>query len=364
MKKLLFITNGHGEDLAAAEIIKKLPVKINISVLPIVGKGEIFKNLDVQVLGPKKKLPSGGFSLRNLWFLIKDLSAGLLKNTLGQIKLLFKLKKKFDLVVGIGDIVPIIGSMFIKAPFIFVGVNKSCYYQTFGYSYTPWEKLLLQSRALKVFVRDRKTEEGLKKRGIKIACAEYAGNLLMDCMGQMINDPPKAEKMTNEGHIIIGFLPGTRDDTNLNIEDFEKLAEEIIKTKEPRVKIKFIIATTLKDLPSCMENKPFNQVLKESNLIIGLSGTGNEQAAGLGKPVVSFYGRGSQYNKKFAKAQKELLGQALCLIQAHDLTAVARNAWSLLRNPEKIKRMSKIGQERMGEQGAAKKIAEYIQNSL
>src|SRR3989338_10004289 len=102
MKKLLFITNGHGEDLVAVEIIKRLN-GVDIQVLPLVGEGTDFAALNVKVIGSRRKLPSGGFSLRNFGFLIKDLFAGLLGNTLGNLRLLHALKGEIDFTIAIGD---------------------------------------------------------------------------------------------------------------------------------------------------------------------------------------------------------------------------------------------------------------------
>ena len=45
---LLFITNGHGEDIIASEIIKRFLKKIknkNIEVLPLVGNGNVFNSI-------------------------------------------------------------------------------------------------------------------------------------------------------------------------------------------------------------------------------------------------------------------------------------------------------------------------------
>ena len=45
---LLIICNGHGEDVIASEIIKRLLKKIknkNIEVLPLVGKGDVFNSI-------------------------------------------------------------------------------------------------------------------------------------------------------------------------------------------------------------------------------------------------------------------------------------------------------------------------------
>lgn len=360
MKKILFITNGHGEDLVAAEMIKRLQGKAHLLVLPMVGEGKIYEKLEAVVIGPKKSLPSGGFSLRNLWHLPGDIYAGLIGNTLAQFGILKELKNRIDLTVGIGDIVPILGARRVNAPFIFLGVNKSSYYKTFGYNYTPWEKLLLKN-ARKVFVRDKATETNLKTRGIKIENAEYVGNPLMDCIHTSTHKMEES-KVTSLGleYKTIGFLPGTRGDACVNLGDFEKITESLIRMKVPEIELKFLIATDLKPIPEYMERKSFPQLLQESNLIVGLSGTGNEQAAGSGLPVISFYGRGSQYNKRFAEAQKQLLGDALYLVRDNDPLSVAAEIWHLLRNPERMQQMGLAGKERMGSPGAVEKIVAFI----
>ena len=357
MNKLLFITNGHGEDLVAAEIIKRLPATIHVGIFPLVGEGSAFENLHrVEILGGRKSLPGGGFSLRNLWYLIKDLSAGLIFNVINNMSDLKKLRGMIDLTVAVGDVVPVIGALTVKAPFIFVGVNKSDYYKWFGFRYTPWEKWLLKRYAKKIYVRDQITMENLNKGGIP---ADYVGNPLMDCIGVASRPLPTVSQEASRT-ITIGFLPGTREDAKLNVDDFEKVVEELTTLKDPDTNFNFLIATVLRDIPEYFERKVFADVLKESDLIIGLSGTGNEQAAGSGKPVVSFYGRGSQYNKKFAEAQKQLLGNSLALVRKADPLYVAVEAWCLLHNPQVLKQMGETGKQRMGSGGAADRITAFI----
>ena len=335
MKRILFLTNGHGEDLVAAEISRQLEKDFAVSTLSLV----------------EKTSPSGGFSFRNLKFLFRDISAGLIGNTFKNFRLLKDLRDKVDLTIAVGDIVPIIGALLVKAPFIFVGVNKSDYYQSFGSRYTPWEKWLLKKYAQNIYVRDHLTKENLNKEGIP---AEYVGNPLMDCFEH--NQP----EIRNSQFETIGFLPGTREDAKLNLEDFEKVVEELLALKKPDTYFKFMIATTLPDIPEYMERKTFGEVLAGSDLIVGLSGTGNEQAAGCGLPVVSFYGRGSQYNASFALAQKQLLGGSLKLIKARDHRTIAAAVWNLINSPDMMSEMGRTGQERMGEGGAAQIISAKI----
>lgn len=346
MKKVIFLPNGNGEDLVAAEIIKLLPNSLDITVLPLVGDGKTFDDLPVKVIGPLKKLPSGGFSARNLWRLPRDLFSGLLSVLKEQFDVLGGNRGKFDLAVGIGDGVPLWAARRLKCPLVFIGVNKSVYYHTFGYNYTPWEKWMLRS-AIKFYARDQATADQLK--------AEYAGNPLMDCIGI-----PGLLYREQEVKRVVGFLPGTReDDVPKNLEDFEKIVKILMKLDR---NFKFLIALKQPKLlvgPTPFEVRPFADVIYGSDLVIGLSGTGNEQAAGLGKPIVAFPGRGAQYNRRFARAQKELLDGALALV-ARDPKKIAEEVWEILTDQSRYNYMSQAGRLRMGEAGAIPKISQDL----
>jgi hypothetical protein len=352
MKRVLFITNGRAEDQVAAEIIKVLDKKIETEMLSLVDPS----------------LPGGGFSLRNSNYLLRDLSSGLLGFTLKQFSSLIRQRGKYALSVAIGDSVPLVAALVSGAPLIFVGVNKSDYYRRFGYCYTPWEKWLLKKYAKKIFVRDKLTMQNLNRQGIP---AEYAGNPLMDGIAKDLRRSDnqrekirKSEDQNDRNLFTIGFLPGTREDAKLNLDDFEKVVEELVNLKDPDMKFKCSIATTLSDIPEYMERKSFAEVLAEADIVVGLSGTGNEQAAGCGIPAVSFWGCGAQYNKSFAAAQKQLLGEALELVKGRDLREVACIILQIIKNPGKMLSMGAAGKERMGEQGAIPKIADYLKGEL
>jgi len=355
MSKFLFITNGQGEDLVAKKIIEGLvpskaeglPGNIESSVFPLSGDGKLFESLNVPVLGSRKKMPSGGFSLRNIFYLPKDLKEGFLGNSLSQIGHLKKLEGQFDLIISIGDLIPLLGALLTKCDFVFVGVNKSDYYRFFGFSYTPWEKYLLKKYAKKIYVRDQLTALNLNRQNVP---AEYAGNPLMDCLG------PYTKKPKDKHQRIVGFLPGTRPrDVKLNLENFAKIAEFLLKFDRKMI---FYAATT-HPTPKILQAKPFEETIFESDIVVGLSGTGNEQAAGIGKPVVSFPGRGSQYSKKFARAQKQLLGRSLSLVN-RDKRRIAEEVWEILEDKGRYSQMSHEGIKRMGKGGAVARIISYL----
>ena len=366
MKKILLITNGHGEDAVAARIISRLDMKhINIDVLPIVGRAEAFKDLGVNVIGPKKILPGGGFGLRNYSYLIKDLFSGLIGKVIEQVRTLRKKRWEYALVIGIGDIVPIVYSMITGCKFIFVGVNKSEYYRKLAFNYTGLEKWLLKRFCRLTLTRDKKTADALGHLGIN---SKYVGNPMMDEV-QTIR-ASEYQKIRKSRKKIIGFLPGTREDAYKNIEDFYKIAWQIDQLDK---NIKFIISfpNILNKKRLSMIKKPvdilvigdFNKVLKSSDLIIGMSGTGNEQAAGVGLPVIAFPGRGAQFNNRFASGQKQLLGDALLLLPRNS-RVIAHEAVSLIYNRKRMAKMGKAGRYRMGKPGASEHIAKIIMEDI
>jgi len=362
MKKILFIANGHGEDLVAAQLIKELKGKrLKMDVMPVVGKGDIFKTLNVKLIGPKKILPGGGFGFRNYSYLIKDLFSGLIGKAIAQIRTLRANKGKYDLVVGIGDIVPIIYSILTGCNFIFVGVNKSEYYKKLAFNYTALEKWLLKKYCKLTLARDAKTSRSLGFLGIK---TKYFGNPMMDGVRRDARWEMRSARKGRKK--VIGFLPGTREDAYKNIEDFYKIAWQINRLDK---NVDFMLSfppnldkarfKTLKSPIKVPSTGNFAEMLKISDIIIGLSGTGNEQAAGLGIPVIAFPGRGAQFNSRFSSGQKELLGNALLLLP-RDSWIIAKEAISLIRNRKRIKMMGAAGRKRMGGPGATDKIAKMI----
>ena len=366
MKKILFITNGHGEDAVAARIISHLDLKhVSVDVLPVVGSAEAFKDLKVNVIGPRKVLPGGGFGLRNYSYLLRDIFSGLIGKVIKQVQALRNKRWGYSVVVGVGDIVPIVYSMITGCKFIFVGVNKSEYYRKLAFNYTGLEKKLLRRYCRLTLARDKKTADSLKNIGIN---AKYVGNPMMDAV-QTIR-ASEYQKIRKGRKKVIGFLPGTREDAYKNIEDFYKIAWQIDQLDKS---IKFIMSfpRTLNKHRLAKINKPidmpmisdFNNVLKSSDLIIGMSGTGNEQAAGVGLPVIAFPGRGAQFNNRFASGQKQLLGDALLLLPRNS-RVIAHEAVSLIYNRKRMAKMGKAGRYRMGKPGASEHIAKIIMEDI
>ena len=195
---LLFICNGHGEDIIASEIIKRLLKKIknkNIEVLPLVGNGDVFnsiKSKNFRKIGYLKELPSGGFSNQSLKGFLLDLFAGFLIDNLRNF-LLVKQKSKHNCkIIAVGDFLPLLYAWSSECDFSFIGTPKSdhtwssgpgwdlsdFYHKLKGSEWDPWEMFLMKSpRCKNLIMRDKITANNLNKKNID---AKYLGNPMMD----------------------------------------------------------------------------------------------------------------------------------------------------------------------------------------
>ncbi len=79
MSKILFISNGHGEDWISSKIIQSLLIKntnSEVYVLPMVGEGRVFSDFKrITIIGPQKETSSGGF-VKSLGSFIRDFFSG------------------------------------------------------------------------------------------------------------------------------------------------------------------------------------------------------------------------------------------------------------------------------------------------
>tara|TARA_Y100001968_G_scaffold318731_1_gene349324 strand:+ start:457 stop:1758 length:1302 start_codon:yes stop_codon:yes gene_type:complete len=403
-KRVLVLSNGHGEDLIALRVLEqihRLRPELNLLVLPLVGEGKIFRGPveDGWLLqvGPKAILPSGGFSNQNVKALIRDVFSGLFQVSINQWKLTRKISKKGCFIIAVGDFLPLFFAWSSGSRFGFIGTPKSdytwssgpgfsisdFYHRLKGTEWDPWEWLLMSSKKCKlVIVRDKLTARGLRNKGIE---SLSFGNPMMD--GFL--EKPLPEFLINYRRLII--LCGSRyREALINFERLIKACEKIDSNQplallvavgsEPKVStlnevleklgyIKRTINAINFEVQSCW--------VKNNNLIligpgqfknwalwaeIGLAtaGTATEQLVGLGISALSLPGKGPQFNSAFAKRQSRLLGGAV--IPCKNKMIFESRLKDLLDNSDLRKKFGKIGVKRMGPQGGSVQIAKkFIQ---
>lgn len=392
---ILFLSNGHGEDLIATMIAREVAAERgspDIAGFPLVGLGKAYIDAGIRVTGVQKIMPSGGFLRHGLHLMLEDVRAGLISLTKQQIRCLKSIRRSVRLTVSVGDVYPLfLAGRYVKSPILCLSTAKSEYIK----GHLGIECWLMRKYADLVLARDKRTCEALSELGVP---SDYAGNVMMD--GFSITGENFGLTLDKK---VVGILPGSREEAYRNIEkileiagrladltgdglDFivglapnlneERLAHVVHKAgwryekqgagdtygREQSVTSR-IYPDSGKETPCILVSQGwFGDVLNVSNIVIGLSGTGNEQAAGLGRPVVTFPTEGPQFSFKFAAAQKRLLGDAVAFVKSGDADDVAAEVVSILGDSMRIAAMRKAGHARMGEQGAATRTAKIIAN--
>ena len=113
----------------------------------------------------------------------------------------------------------------------------------------------------------------------------------------------------------------------------------------------------------------FGDILQQSSLVIGMTGTAVEQAVGLGKPVNAVPGNGPGFTYRFAEAQNRLLGDSVQVIgtqpaNSHIIKEAALAVDRTLQDHKYLASCIKNGLERIGRSGGSIKIANYVANYL
>jgi uncharacterized protein (TIGR03492 family) len=385
LKQVLFLSNGHGEDLNASLIIgelQKIPPQLSISALPLVGEGKAYQKLSVPIIAPTATMPSGGIIYTNPFNWVKDIAAGLISLTIKQIRAVFKVSKDCDLLIAVGDIVPIIIARLTGRPFVAFIVSTSSYYE--GTIKLPLltELCLKSDKCLKVFTRDQYTAEDLQKnRGIKKAI--FAGYPIMDVL------TPTGKDLQLDSDIpMIALLAGSRLPEALsNLALQLQVCEEIVKIKPMQFRAAIVPSITETDLENlakqqqwhylgegklgkngaivCCYRDAFADILHHCSACLGMAGTAVEQAVGLGKPVVQIPGFGPQFTYPFAEAQMRLLGESVVTIgqqptQVNLFKNAAVKIIDILEDYCYLQRCLENGKSRVGESGGARGIAEEI----
>ncbi len=403
---LLFICNGHGEDVIASEIIKRLLKKIknkNIEVLPLVGNGDVFnsiKSKNFRKIGYLKELPSGGFSNQSLKGFLLDLFAGFLIDNLRNFLIVKQKSKQNCKIIAVGDFLPLLYAWSSQCQFSFIGTPKSdhtwssgpgwalsdLYHKLKGSEWDPWEMFLMSSpRCKNLIMRDKLTAKNLKRKNIH---AKYLGNPMMDFV------KAKNDKISN----IISFkriilLVGSRYPEALrNLDNFLECLQDFYLPKDLLILLPLSINANVIKIQSYLIKYGFLKQSKVEFLIdedsvwkkkdqyvvigkgkfnlwasmaeVGLSnaGTATEQIAGLGIPSLSLPGSGPQFTKSFAKRQSRLLGGSVLVCNNKEI--LLKRLSLLLR--EKIYRLeqAKFGKKRMGHSGASKEIVDSMNTHL
>lgn len=375
--RLIVASNGHGEDDIAARLLEALAARgldmAAVEAWPMVGRGAAYARLGVRTFGPSLEMPSEGFGTVEARAFLRDLRAGWAGAMLGQARFARGLRGRAGLWLAVGDIVPLAAGLLAAAPVLFFSSAKSAHYGGSGHN-AP-ERTLMR-RAAEVWVRDRLTEERLLARGV--AC-RWLGNPMMDGLeAPPVEVPP--------GRRAVAMLAGSRRDATENAAFLLRAAARLgpgvtaLFASHPatdHARLRDFAGGT--ELPGWRLDRErgeelrlfhgggaearllrgaFAGVLRAAEMAVGLAGTANEQAVGLGLPLVAVPGAEVQ-GEGYLRMKMPWFGPA-ALQAPREEGAVAAAVRGLLSDPEARARMGAAGRERMGPPGASARIAERI----
>jgi uncharacterized protein (TIGR03492 family) len=384
MKKILCLSNGHGEDLNASQVLKALrsaAPHLEIAALPLVGAGNAYRSLDIPIIGSTQNLPSGGFFYMDYRKLLADFQSGLVGLTIEQLKTILTHRHHYDLVFAVGDILPQLFAYLTGLPYVCFTVSSSAYYED-RVSINP---LMRSSRCLEILTRDNYSATHLQKYGV--AKAFFVGYPVMDVL-----QPTGQELFLQSGVPLIALLPGSRPPEathnfglllNLCIETAQAFAPQPVQFRAALVPsmmpmLPEIAASSgwqdlgqgkLQHLETgtivlCFD-RAFGDILQACDLVVGMAGTAVEQSVGLGKPVIQIVGQGPQFTYRFAEAQMRLLGDSVKTVGTTPATpeilrTAAQEIKNTLADAAYLAQCQQQGSERMGTAGGSLAIAKRL----
>jgi uncharacterized protein (TIGR03492 family) len=378
--RILLVSNGFGEIAileSIARAISKADASAVLAHMRLVGRAGA--NAWPTPVGPEADMPSGGLvTYWNVPNIVRDVRAGLIGTTLRQFAFLSRQRRAYDALVAVGDVYCLAAClMFARLPAVFVATAKS--ELVAGHSALECH---IAGAARMTFARDAATADALNRRGVR---ARYAGNVMMDGVsGSEIILPVDASALR------IAVLPGSRADAPENASAAARRLLLVAGRAGKRVQAFFALAPAAdaRDIGEAISRAGVSieptgassgvigsgassglevlvvrgglgDVVRVSEIVLGQAGTGNEQAAGLGKPVIAAADehRSPDDVGWYRMRQMRLLGQALLVLPGDD-EAFATGVLALAQDPARAAAMGAAGRERMGGTGGAAAVAE------
>lgn len=407
-ERLLFISNGHGEDDNSSHVIRTLRAirpTLDISALAIVGEGNAYRKLDIPLVGPTYTLPSGGFTYMNRLLLINDIKAGLLTKSWQQFQAMKTAARNMDLIVATGDTIPQAFAYFSKKPFVANIAPLSAMYEgTLKLDILLWP-IFRSARCRAVATRDTYTAKDLKQQGLDKVC--FGGMPSADRIQPTGKELSLEGSETETSANMVALLPGSRTAEALrNFKVEMQLAQEVAQLdsnipfraalvpsvmaevkqiaselgwqseamytdhQSPWIKLSH---TGNEQTPQSVEifcyQDAYSDIVRRSKLVVGMAGLAIEQAVAIGKPIIQIPGDGPQFTYAFAEAQNRLHGLSIQTIGTAAATAdtikeAAQRVVSTLDDSNYLQSCVENGFKKFGPLGGSARIANLILKHL
>jgi uncharacterized protein (TIGR03492 family) len=367
VNKLLIISNGHGEDSIAAEIVRRLPRGIEVNAYPTLGEGRAYEGV-CPIVGPRRHLPSEGHRLRGS--LLRDALAGF---GIGPaLRFMRQDAKNYDAILVVGDLLGVVMCWWTgRRVRIYLDVYKSGY----DNAYKRGELFVLKRAADLVLTRDPILAQQLSSRKIN---ARFAGNAIMDTVATGKYDPQWHRRHMHAIAVLPGSRASLKDNFGVQFDALRRVPgiegiDVFAVLARPGDAADLAEGTGMRLVPSKQEadlgtltdgrvaihlsTGSLGAVVGASDIVLGQGGTANLQAIGLGKPVISFHAEGSTDRRM---ARNEALAGDARIFTPRDPEAMAAAVSKLLADPADRARRGAVGRERMGPPGAIAAIIEEL----
>lgn len=372
-QRFLIISNGHGEDAIAAQLVASLPPTVSAEAYPMIGSGKAYDGI-CPVVGPRATLASEGW--RNVkGSLRRDVINGGLGTVPPALRFLRGLRGHYDRVVVIGDMVGVLACLATGHR----GITYIDVYKTGAARlYSRLEAMAIGKVARLVFCRAESLAGQLRARGID---ARAPGNLMMDTIPRGHYDAASRRRQA----LAVTLLPGSRALTGESFALQIAALRQVPADLRPDVFLSVAGSVGVEDLARAagmrraamlsaepddlgvMEDenltvhmargRAMGNLLEASDVVLSQAGTASVQALGMGVPVITFVNPRDR-RSRFADEQK-LFGAARIVVDGEAVT-VGLALTDLLRDGAERARLGAIGRERIGGPGALQAILAAI----
>ena len=323
MGRILLLSNGHGEDLSGSLLGSALrTLGHEVTALPLAGLGNPYAQATIPLLGSSHEFSTGGIGYTSLQGRLTELIQGQILYLLRRLLRLLRHAHRFDLIVVVGDVIPVMAAWLTRRPVATYLVAYSSHYE--GQLRLPWPcKPMLSGKNFRaVFSRDQLTADDLSEQLARPV--QFLGNPFMDPV--LLPTPSTANTPAQ-----IGLLPGSRrPELEANLQLLLRMSAQLPDNMGISLEVALVSSLDDTGLNRCangvgwqlrdgrlerhgspavrVRRGAFQAVLQQSDLVISMAGTAAEQAVGLAKPVLQLPGQGPQFTASFAEAQRRLLG--------------------------------------------------------
>lgn len=137
MGRLLLLSNGHGEDLSGSLLARALArLGHTVEALPLVGKGQPYRDAGIDLIGSTQEFSTGGLGYTSLRGRMTELIQGQVVYLLRRLLRLLRIGHRYDVVVVVGDVIPVMAAWLCRRPVATYLVAYSSHYE--GRLRLPW----------------------------------------------------------------------------------------------------------------------------------------------------------------------------------------------------------------------------------